>query len=166
MSCPDLTGSCPCKAICSIIIKTTEPLKTIKVSYQHPPIAPLTHRYLHTHPAMGLQPLCIQTPPSSSRCENTRKENNFCGGNRALHSTSSQHSTKRSTHCASGQRKAPALPQTHHTAVVCSQTKLFARMGSLHPSVIYSGMDELKLFPAKESPRCCCFWLLFCPHFL
>lgn len=50
-----LKGSCPCKAICNIVIKTAEPLQTIKSPLlECPPITPLMHRYPHTRPATGL----------------------------------------------------------------------------------------------------------------
>lgn len=50
-----LEGSCPRKAICNIIIKTAEPLKTRKsLLLEHPPTTAPTCGDLHTRPAAGL----------------------------------------------------------------------------------------------------------------
>lgn len=68
-----LKGSCPRKAICNIVIKTAEPLKTIKsLQAERPPTAPLTAAYPHSRPARGWN-LRTSRP---SRGASAVKENN------------------------------------------------------------------------------------------
>lgn len=142
-----LKGSCPRKAICNIVIKTAEPLRTTKsLQAERPPTAPLPAGYPHSRPARGWNLRTSRPQPGRERREGKQPFPRRAGD--GVFTNTQERPT------CSAQGKAHRLSLGR----VCSERCLlkprrFGKVGVLPLTAGDSGTDDLKTFPVKRKPK-------------